>query len=383
MKNKTKNNNAIMKIKLLLAGIVAVGMMASCANDEAVQTKKAEPTTITIALKGNSETTKTAADSTTNDAKINNLVVGLFDAGGNLVSLSTPTFTAAGADVTATVTGTTLVTKIAVVANAPSSLFSSAKTLTQFNAVAIDLGYTATSDASVIGTSQQYISALPMEGENSVDATVTNPSATVTISRLVSRIELASIKVAFDANGAYSSSTFVPTDIFMYNAAETAYADYASPYVTGPTFLQGENGVTGVTSYLGTGALSLTQATSYPTAYTFFTMPIIPSKNSNTKTKLIIKGTFTDNSNATSTVYYPIIINHVMAGTYSDAGTTAYTQQGGEDGLIAPNTYYKLMATIKTKGVSHVTDELTSAAITLTVKVNPWPVALIQNVVFN
>ena len=378
-----------MKTKFLLAGIVAVGMMASCANDGAIQTKKAEPATITIALKGNSETTKTAAD-LNKDGQINRIAVGLFDADNNLVSITEPAFTVSSSsgNLTANVTGTTLVTKVAAVANAPAGAFSSVKTLDAFHKVAIDISNTSTSDGGTTADgTKQYESDLPMEGDGTVtDASTGTGAATFSLTRLVSKIELDDITVAFDANGAYSNSKFVPTDIFMYNAAETTYANYASPYVADPTLLQGQDGSTGVTTYLGSGPLSLTQATSYPTVYTFFTMPIMPSKNTNTtsKTKLIIEGTFTDNSGATSTVYYPIIINHVMAGTYSDAGTTtAYTQQGTEDGLIAPNTYYKLMATIKTKGVSNVTDELTSAAITLTVTVNPWPTALTQNVVFN
>lgn len=377
-----------MKTKFLLAGIVAVGMMASCANDGAIQTKKAEPATITIALKGNSETTKTTAD-LTNDGQINRIAVGLFDADNNLVSITEPAFTVSSGTLTANVTGTTLVTKVAAVANAPAGAFNSVKTLDAFHKVAIDISNTSTSDGGTTADgTKQYESDLPMEGDGTVtDASTGTGAATFSLTRLVSKIELDDITVAFDANGAYAGYTFIPTEIFMSNVAETAYSNASSPYISSLTYLQGEStNSTNYAQYLGTGTINsslTTAATDYNTVYTFFPMA---NNGSGKKTKLIIKGILYSSStisdaNKVGTYYYPIIINHVMSGTTTD-GNATYTANG-TDGQIAPNSYYKLSATIKSKGVTDPTQELTSAAINLTITVTAWPTALTQNVTFN
>ena len=374
-----------MRIKLLLAGIVVIGMMASCANDGAVQTKNAEPATIIIALKGNFEKTKAAAD-LNSDATINNLVVGLFDAGGNLVSLSTPTATAAGSGVTATVSGTTLVTQVAVAANVDYTKFSSVKKLDDFHNVLVDISNTTTKDGGKTpdGT-KQYESNLPMEGENtSINATSGSCSPEVDVTRLVSKVELNSITVDFDNNGAYAHYKFVPTEIFMSNVAETSLANSSNPYVpTQKSYLQGETGTTGALAYLSTGSINSTiiadptQAKiSYADVYTFF-----PMANDGTiggkKTKLIIKGNLYDASNTQvgTPFYYPVIINQDLSGNAIN-GTTA--------GQIAPNSYYQLNVTIKSKGVTDPTQELTAAQVNLTIKVTPWPTTpTTQNVVFN
>ena len=142
---------------LLMAGIVTIGMMASCSNkDDVVQSRKAEPAKINIAIKGSSLSTKAAAD-LSNDGQINRIAIGLFDADNNLVSITDPTsFTVSSGTLTAQVTGTTLVTKIAAVANAPAGAFASVKKLDDFHKVAIDISNTSTDNT------QQKISNLPM-----------------------------------------------------------------------------------------------------------------------------------------------------------------------------------------------------------------------------
>ena len=377
---------------LLITSMAAIGMMASCANDGAVQTKKAEPATIAIALNGTS-TTRTAAD-VTNDGQINRIAVGLFDADNNLVSITEPTFTVSSGTLSATVTGTTLVTKVAAVANAPAGAFSSVKKLDDFHKVAIDISNTTTSDGKTADGSKQYESDLPMEGDGTVtNASTGTGSATFSLIRLASKIELDNIHVAFDATGAYSGYTFIPTEIFMSNVAETVYSNENSPYITAPAYLQGWSGATSPVTYLSTGALNGTltpdkASTTYDysaTPYTFFTLANDGSISGNSRTKLIIKGDIYNSALSTATkvgtYYYPIIINHVMSGTTTD-GSTAYSANG-TDGQIAPNSYYKLSATIKSKGVTDPTQELTSAAISLTITVTPWPTAYTQNVVFD
>jgi len=371
---------------LLMAGIVTIGMMASCSNkDDVVQSRKAEPATINIAIKGSSLSTKAAAD-LSNDGQINRIAIGLFDADNNLVSITEPTFTIdEDKKLIAQVTGTTLVTKIAAVANAPAGAFASAKKLDDFHKVAIDISNTSADNT------KQKASNLPMEGDGTVDGASTGiGSANFALTRLVSKIELNKITVDFDTNGAYAGYTFIPTEIFMSNVAETAYANAISPYVTHPTYLQGETGKNGAVTYLSTGSISLTVADSYSPACTFFPMANDGSLSGNSKTKLIIKGILyksstIDDANKVDTYYYPIIINHAMPGTTtkdSESKDVDY-KANGIDGQIGPNTYYQLSATIKSKGVTDPTQDLTSAAVNLTITVAPWPTAFTQNVVFN
>jgi len=229
-----------------------------------------------------------------------------------------------------------------------------------------------------------------MEGDGTVNKASTGTGdATFALTRLVSKIELNKITVDFDTNGAYAGYTFIPTEIFMSNVAQKAYANMSSPYITAPTYLQGETGKDGAVSYLSTGSINsglTTAATNYPTVYTFFPMANDGNISGNSRTKLIIKGILyksstIDDTNKVGTYYYPIIINHVMTGTTSN-GSTAYIANGA-DGQIGPNTYYQLSATIKSKGVTDPTQELTSAAVNLTITVTPWPTAFTQNVVFN
>ena len=366
--------------RLLIAGIVSVGLLTSCASDNDVKSTTTKETSAKIAISMSgasvSSTTKTSASTTGDEATLNRLTVGLFDANGNKISiteLSSSDFSTTSGTTTATVTGTTLATDVVIAANAATGIFDNVKTKSAFLAITSDLNYTSSADASSTGGALQYSTALPMEGEGTVTISGTAGTASVPLTRLVSKISLAGVTTSFDASGAYAGATFTPTEVFLYNVPSTTQFNHSSPYVSSPTYLQGEiANTTNYEKYLGSGSIS-----TLSTPYTFYTFP----NNTTSKTKLVIKGTFTPSGGTAVTVYYPVIINHVMTGTTTD-GTTAYTADGGTDGLIQPNKVFNISVTITSKGVSSVTDEITNANVTLTVTVNDWASTLTQNVIF-
>jgi hypothetical protein len=132
---------------------------------------------------------------------------------------------------------------------------------------------------------------------------------------------------------------------------------------------------------LGTGALSGTAQTlpwsGFDTFYAF------PNNNTTTQTRLEIKGTYkTSTSDAGTTVYYPIIINHYATGT-TFTGTAGSSTPDGTDGVILNNKVYSLSATITAKGVTDPSQTFTnSKPVTVTMSVNTWGTTTNQNTNF-
>jgi hypothetical protein len=170
--------------------------------------------------------------------------------------------------------------------------------------------------------------------------------------------------------------------------APTAYCNAASPTATtstSSTWFHGEQVspflTTNQKNYLGTGALSGTAQTlpwsGFDTFYAF------PNNNTTTQTRLEIKGTYkTSTSDAGTTVYYPIIINHSATGT-TFTGTSGSTTPDGTDGVILNNKVYSLSATITAKGVTDPSQVFTnSTPVTVTMSVNQWSTTTNQNTNF-
>jgi hypothetical protein len=391
--------------KLVIAGIVSMSMLASCAGSDNGKspTEPASPVNFTLSLTGAPVTTKTAIATDpnatayiTSESTINNLVVGLFDANSNLVTL-TPLAGTALSGGKVYVTGNSLVTKAAVAVNVPSSFFSGVKKLSDFEGVQANLDYTASNDASAAGTAGQFATALPMAGEGIVTITPNGTSSAsgaviVPLTRMVSKITLSGITTSF--SGVYAAATFTPTEVFMYNVSPLANCNTntTTSAINLPTvstaWLHGEQ-VTPVVSaitpknYLGTAALSGTAKTlPWSGYYTFY---VFPNNSATIQTELMIKGDFcSDGTNATkTTVYYPIIINHAMAGT-TFTGTTGGNPDGGigNDGVIQNNRVFNLTATITSQGTTNPAQPINTANVTVTVSVNSWPTIINQSATF-
>ena len=378
--------------RLLMVAMVLIGLSTSCADNDKSPTISGTPVSFKLTLSSPQTRAAISDDPTTttyvgSEGTISRAVVGLFDASGTIVAKQS--FTSAqitGGQVS--INGTSSVTQAAVAVNVPEASFADVKTLSDFQGVQANLDNTATANASVAGTTQQYATALPMAGTSPVTITSNTGAATVQLTRLVSRITLTGITTNFP--GAASGESFTPTEVFMYNVAPTAYCNATSPTATtstSSTWLHGEQVspflTTNQKNYLGTGALSGTTQTlpwsGFDTFYAF------PNNNTTTQTRLEIKGTYkTSTSDAGTTVYYPIIINHSATGT-TFTGTTGSSIPDGTDGVILNNKVYSLSATITAKGVSDPSQTFTSntpTPVTVTMSVNAWSTTTNQNTNF-
>lgn len=409
---------------LLLTGIVGIALLASCANEEtSVTPGTAEPAVVKLMLStgtvssraggsggtsipiGDGTLTAGTSGSASDEAKINTLCVGIFKSGTTDANKSTVTIqefsSITGTSVS--VTTTTDADNAVAVANAPSGTFAGVKTKEEFLKKIQDLSTTTSNTATA---NSQTTTNLPMEGE-CTSFTGTPKTGTVNLTRQVARIAITSITTNFDVTGAYAGASFVPTEIFMYNAAVSQpwgglnYSSVLSTFngsnsevTTSATNLPGGTLETTLPaySYLSTGSLPYTapgstnpktyldpSSTPADNPYFFYVYP----NTSTTPTKLIIKGVWTSGSN-TSIMYYPITINHQQTGTtFTYTGqSTDHSIPSGTDSQINANIRYVIKATIKSIGVANVGDALDPASINLTVSVNPWTEST-QDVIFN
>jgi hypothetical protein len=417
--------------KLVFAGIMSVGLLASCAgNENAVTQESSEPAVIRLTLSTSSATTKaggstgttipstdgSTANSSTGEAKLNRVCVGIFD--GNVNASKVVTIQDVSSPTTATpntVNTTTAAKYIAVVANAPSGYFKGITTLSGFMTKVADLGYTTSADGNTAyaiagGVNSQLTTGLPMycavqqlNGGTTLAANSTT-TASATLLRMVARIALTNITTSFETSGAYSGAVFVPKEIFMYNANTTYDWDNTMPSAaslqTGESTDASNALLSTLTSYsyLSSGVLSLTgvaPTTAYSgtatelvylkdpltssttdNPYFFYVFPNSSSSASSTTTatKIVIKGNWTFGG-TTTTMYYPILINHAQTGT-------TITGTPGTDTQIAANTRYGIKAVIRSIGVTSPASNIDPASVSLSVSVSSWTDAS-QTVVFN
>ena len=297
-----------------------------------------------------------------------------------------------------------------IVANAPVGHFGGKTSLSDFQKVALDLGYTTSADGNTNYTSgattKQVQTALPMNCTLSTltagsDADINKLVVTggIAMKRLVARIAINSIKISIPSTGMYAGDTFTPTEVFVYNAATSINPDGTTlstePSNSGESTKPNDTWTPGTTaptiadnlanySYLSTGIISsFTDNTSgSPTLsttkqYYFYVFPHTATK----PTKLVIKGTWYNSVAKTyEVVYYPIVINHSQTGTtITDGSNKALTP--ATDSQIDANMQYVLSAEIKAKGVSSPETNITPSAISVALTVTDWSVTN-QNVVF-
>jgi hypothetical protein len=374
--------------KLLMAGMMLIGLLASCSENDKSPVEKGTSMKLTLNLTSPT-VTKTAITDDPNtttyiasESTINNVVVALFDASGNIVG-SPVSGSLANSQVS--VTGTNLVKKVAVAANIPLSAFANVTTLSGFEGKQAVLDSTST---TVAGVAKQSPTKLPMVGEGVVTVTGSGSSftgaANVALTRLVSKITISGIATHFDPNGAYANASFALTEVFMNNVPSAANCNVTtsttSAIVNSPTFLHGEQvptlglPVAKQKIYLGTGDLTGNITLPWTGNYSFYAFPDSAQAS---RMQLVVKGIFKMNASDTGvTVYYPIILNHAMSGT------TGSTLPNGTDGVILNNKVYSLTATIATKGTTDPTKPIDTAAVTVTLTVAAWPSAITQGTTF-
>lgn len=344
---------------------------------------------------GTRATDFTTDPGTAKEQQINHITVAIFSSEGKVRTIQQLTKRTEG-DVTAgdgtykQTDGTasaTIVTnslaatdKIYVVCNAPEVTFQGVQNATDFENETEDIDKAlATEFGGASALTSLVDHNIPMYGQGDLKAVSgsDNFTAAVTVQHQTAKVTLSSLTVDFDQNGPYKDASFSPTGIFLMNVPSTL--KFSSAATTGSTtLLQGYDSKTAATykQYLTTSAISSKNALSgdakatttnkFGSQYFFYTMPnSLVSKTQ--RTKLVIAGTFKANSSDQgSTVYYPVPLN----ANYDATGTASAADGTKNAFVVNPNKNYKCTVTIKTKGASSPTTDVTPQQVAITVTVS-------------
>jgi hypothetical protein len=380
---------------LLIALMLSMSLFSSCACEEDTSTDDSVVIRLSLgtgATKTNAAIPDNGGTVGSNEGKINNVCVGIFDSSDNMITLYQYTYSG-----TVSIITKTTAKNILIAANVPKGTFSGVTTRTGFLNKVQNLSYTTSADglsnSNKTVASSQTLTALPMFTSTTLSSSLTassTSSQSLTLSRVVSRVVLKSLSTNFGSTVGFANATFVPREIFMYNVNDQYQWNGTSS--SSGTNLSGEitSGSPGAltastssnTGYLSSGLLSSmtgvagtnTYLSTSSNPYFFYVFP----NGATTPTKLIIKGIFYPKGATESTgevMYYPIIINHSQTGTTitdTDGSTYANGAAFSKDSQIAANTSYDLSITIQGRGVSSVSQDITPSSATVTMTVADW-----------
>ena len=200
---------------LLIALMLSMSLFSSCACEEDAATD--DLAVIKLSL-GTAETKTNAAIPSdkggtigTNEGKVNKVCVGIFDSSNNLITLHEYTYSG-----DESITTNTKATQMVVVANVPAGQFTGVATKNAFLAKMQSLAYTTSADGltntnkSTAGS--QTLTALPMYATATLSSlsgsSITTQS--LSLSRMVARVSIASIATGFGSTVAFAGATFVP-----------------------------------------------------------------------------------------------------------------------------------------------------------------------------
>ena len=412
---------ALTKISIGFLALAAAALwFTSCSSEDVAQNGGAQGNTyLTLSINTGDVSNTRASDWTgtdpvkTDENKINNMTVGIFDKDGNVRTIvdlaenktgkSAPnSYTLSGSTATANiVTSSLAATDVVLVAvNAPANQFAGVTTKSGFNGVKEKLA-----DA-VASTTKETNTKIPMYGQANLTGSGSNFSASVDVYHMLAKVTLKSLTVDFKADGPYKSAEFTPTAFFMINVPEdfqfngtvanklkeawtsttTMYhawnkdGDYTTPNDAATSMGKYAQYLTtealGITTPLKVTAGGTTSTNSCSKKACFYVTPSATTTGEKNM-KLVIAGTF-KNGSATSTVYYPVPLNanYAADGTVSPAvtGTTAYA--------VYPNVDYQCKVVIRSKGATTPNTNLSPETAKITVTVQDFsPVT--QNTEFN
>lgn len=410
---------ALTKISIGFLALAAIALwFTSCSSEDVAQNGGSQGNTyLTLSINTGEVSNTRASDWTgtdpvkTDENKINNMTVGIFDKNGNVRTIvdlaenktgkSAPnSYTLSGSTATANiVTSSLTATDVVLVAvNAPANKFAGVTTKDGFNKVKETLA-----DA-VASTTKETNTKIPMYGKGNLTGSGSNYTATVDVYHMLAKVTLESLKVDFKADGPYKSAEFTPTAFFMINVPEDfqfngtvenklneAWTSTTSMYHAwnkDGDYTAANDAATSMgnyAQYLTTEALGLTAlkgnaaATSTNTCSKKACFYVTPSATATGEKnmKLVIAGTF-KNGETSTPVYYPVPLNASYAadGTVSPAvsGTTTYA--------VYPNVDYQCTVVIRSIGATTPNANLSPETATITVKVKDFDTAT-QTTEFN
>ena len=414
---------ALTKISIGFLALVAVALwFTSCSSEDVAQNGGSQGNTyLTLSINTGAVSNTRTSDWTgsdpakTDENKINNMTVGIFDQNGNVRTIvdlaenktgkSVPnSYTLTGSTATANiVTSSLTATDVVLVAvNAPANKFAGVTTQSGFNKVNETLADAVTSTTE---KTKETNTKIPMYGQATLTGSKSNYTAIVDVYHMLAKVTLKSLKVDFKADGPYKSAEFTPTAFFMINVPENfqfngtvanklneAWTSTTSMYHAWNKDGDYTSTNTAATSmgnyaqYLTTEALGITTplkgtagATSTNTCSKKACFYVTPSATmtGEKNMKLVIAGTF-KNGATTSTVYYPVPLNanYAADGTVSPAvsGTTTYA--------VYPNVDYQCKVVIRSIGATTPNANLSPETATIIVTVKDF-VPATQNTEFN
>lgn len=395
---------ALTKIGIGFLSLAAVALwFTSCSSEDVASgTNQGRKSLLTLSINtGNVNNTRAngwIGSAPTDESKIQSMTVGIFTSEGKvrtIVELK------AGSGVgtklsddgqTATIVTTQLTStdKVLVAVNAVEGKFQGVQTADDFK------GKTVEADVALCAGAEketQDVSKTPMFGSGDLKNTEgetkdKNFTASVKVYHMLSKVHLQALNVQFNENGAFKDASFTPTDIFMINVPNDVKFNVTSntdenAWTKTSTFLHGwsnedytvanslATGMGDYKKYLTTGAL--TPATelnrtsgSFGKEVYFYTLPNGKTDLAN-RTKLVIAGTFKNNTSDPGTkVYYPVPIN----AKFENSGNVIAAE--GTKYAVYPNKVYNCTVNIKAKGASTPNESLEPQTASVTVTVEPY-----------
>lgn len=375
-------------VSAALFSVIFAVLASSCTENSSSQPtiEKKKNATLKLVVTGTPTANNRAAGSVpAQEDKINTLAVGIFDANDGSVNVVAEC-TVENNEVKDDILCSAGLCDVIVVANAPTGTFEGVQTKTEFLQKTVALSQTATSDV-------QTSDNLPMSGQtpNSIDfiANTVNP-VTVTLTRLVARISIESIKTKFTAANGNNNATFTLDKVFISNAlsasriapGDATFTMPANPlWIDGGHLASDDSWIPGekyLLNEIGPVILSGEGTGEYNIPNWFYAFA---NNDQDHPTKVVIGGWYDPDGALGTTqptyVYYPIVVNQAQLGTeFEGAGKDEV-----HNGTIARNTEYRLRATIAKKGVTTPDEEISIAEMQLTVTVADWKLEMIQDVV--
>ena len=382
------------KIQLFVAFLLlAVGALwlTSCSSEDAVQgsgNTESERVLLLSISTGQTIGSRAETDLTADEKAIEDMTIGIFDANGNVRTIQSLEKDASATPATAgngkfVINGTKAEAKIVttglkagdsvVVAvntklnSTNAATFKKAKSVADFNKGYIDAtsALTAASNGTTLSATK-----LPKYGEATLASPAPNSSefkADVKVKNLVSRVTLASLKTAFDADGPYKDASFTLSDIFLLNVPNTV--DFSTNAWTAQpvSYIHGSDvDSTGYTAATDKKAF-LVKSPAAVNDY-LYTLPNQYTDANRQKTILVLKGKFKKADEETGTdVYYPLALN----ATYDDTGK-ATAVDCSTPFVTYPGRNYKCNVTIKTIGSDSPWQEAGPLTATVDVEVEKW-----------
>ncbi len=386
--------NMVKKSFLAVIALLSSMFMVSCVADSDEIISASGDGTLTIAIKsGDFDVALTRAVTSDPTATENMItaaqtVIAIFDADGKLISAQVPELIDGKLTLSKTQTGTDWLASantVYVVGNVPASMVT---TLTGLTAGTDTQATFATAFSLVmtdaLNSSSLAGSVVPMFGKADISNTGGgNYSASVNVEHMLTKVSLNSLGVDFSQSTTPNAS-FQPEQVFLINVPDNIgisdagvitqtspskwyYGEVAGATADGANNNTGANhsvpaySTTYTTGYgdqfnadsnLGTAALtdqtamsaenpvwlsSATAGSQVAQKYYFYTMPNTTASNDKTKTRLVIRGAWKDNSSATAQeVYYAVPLANTTSGLPTES--------------LDANKNYKIDVIIKQKG---------------------------------